>query len=740
MAATVSFAFFVLCPAVHADAPATATAMFFNQLDDSSNSVGSWYNDNWYQLGRGFAGTINAITLEGMVDADMFSASEIYLKEFEDQNYTRLVTTYTISDNAPFDHDGFKKITFDHLSIPINPSHYYRLDTFQNRQNTSVILKGTPGLGTAMRDWFVYGTGKVESTYPFYPYVIVTGQFLEPLVIVPGVMGSELSASGTDLSAGKQYWPDVTDMVNSDDDAYLNALALDANGMQVAGKEMAASDIVREATGTYNRLVVPIPIDEKIYGDLIAQFVNDGYHEGENLFVAPYDWRLDLASSAQAVGGVIQNAVAHSPDGKVNIIAHSMGGLAIKQYLAGVADASFIHKLILSGVPQLGSPMIFKTLEYGDNLGFSVGPFDILNPTEVKSIAQNMPGIYELLPSRRFVSVDGGYVSRDSHDANGNVSTQALGFDDTNAFLLANPGDSRNASLLSRADQFHAGLDAQPIVGSTGAAAAGTEIINVVGCENPTPSRYDVHDDGSIDVDWANGDGSVPVDSAMNLANGYENYFVLNSENGVDHEGLVRDSPMLAFLQGAIDGTLPSLALQSLGMSTATEDCLAGRGADRPATFAVSASGSSTIDVYDAAGNHVGVNAAGDVDLQIPGSSYDTIGGTTVVTLRAPSTTAASGAYSVTVKKSKTASSKTKVSVKAYDSAVNVVTTTVFSDVPLDAPSSSATLTIRATSTPILTVDEDAAGAAATGTVIAPDGALSSAELPLTAACVQIKT
>jgi hypothetical protein len=662
----------------HADT-GISTPMFFNQTDDSAQSTGSWYDDNWYQLGRGFAGTITSITLEGFIDASDYRDSILWFKEFSDPNYNNLTNTYLISDNAPFT-DALAKVTFSGLNIPLNQNHYYRLDTVEDRQNASVILRGTPGLGTAMANRFVFGTGEVQDLYPFYPYIAVNGNFHEPLVIVPGAMGSRLDAapptsnsqSGDDNGTGsKEIWPDATDMANSGSDDYLDALKLAPDGTQIPGKEMLASDIIRVVTGTYNRLIIPIPFSQTIYGNLIKTFTDAGYVEGQDLFVAPYDWRLDIASSAMAVGTVIQDAATHSANGKVNVIAHSMGGLAVKEYLASVSSTAFVDKLIFSGVPQLGAPYVFKALQYGDDLGFGMGPFSILNGDEVKSIMQNMPGIYELLPSRRFIGVDGSYVLRNSTDDTGNITTRALSFDDTNAFLTADPNDSRNAGLLAAADNFHASQDTT--------SAAASNVFNLVGCQNPTPEQYVLHEDGSIDINRSNGDGSVPVDSAMNLANNYENYFVLHSENGVDHAGLVRDQQPLALIQAIVQGTTSSLALEPLGISTSSEDCLQGRGAPRAVAMEISSYGSSTIDVYDSSGNHTGPNDAGDVDMQIPDSEYDKIGDNTFVMVPASST------YKITSK-----SIKTIVKAKTFGAGAQLIASTTYTGMPLDPASSTA--------------------------------------------------
>ena len=113
-----------------------------------------------------------------------------------------------------------------------------------------------------------------------------------------------------------------------------------------------------------------------------------------------------------------------------------MGGLVAKEYLAGLSDASFVDKLILLGAPQLGSPLAFKDLNYGDNLGFQIPVLnlDILNHDEVKKITQNMPSLYDLLPSRAYVADDGGYVQ----DFRNGAST-VLDYDATNRLMLAEP-------------------------------------------------------------------------------------------------------------------------------------------------------------------------------------------------------------------------------------------------------------------------------------------------------------
>jgi hypothetical protein len=137
---------------------------------DADISTGSWYDDNWYNLGTNFSGIIRSITLKGFIDSDAYLKSHVYLDEYTDSGYSQPNQTFTISDNVPFT-DIPRTITITGLNIPLQQNKYYRLRTYQDYQNRSVILYGTKATGTAMRDDFLFGTGRIELNYQFYPYI-----------------------------------------------------------------------------------------------------------------------------------------------------------------------------------------------------------------------------------------------------------------------------------------------------------------------------------------------------------------------------------------------------------------------------------------------------------------------------------------------------------------------------------------------------------------------------------------
>jgi pimeloyl-ACP methyl ester carboxylesterase len=419
----------------------------------------------------------------------------------------------------------------------------------------------------------------------------------EPVVFIPGIVGTRLVRA----SDGKELWPDIGDMLTSPNDEYLNDLALALDGSQISGKEMAASSVIDQES--------VLGVSAPFYENTLRAFEADGYSSGTTLFAFPYDWRFGVKSAAAALANTIAAARAVSLNGKISIIGYSMGGLIAKEYLAGLSDVSFVDKLILAGAPQLGSPDAFKVLNYGDNLGFQIPilNIDILNHNEAKKIAQNMSSIYDLLPSRAYVQDAGGYV-QDFRNGGSSI----LDYDGTNRLMLENPADSRNGQLLTAADTLHSGVDAVP--------ANAPDVYNIVGCSEPTISKYHIYDNGVVDISRDAGDGTVPLVSAMDRANGFKNYYVSGSKTGITHTSLVSDQRTLALITAILDGKEASFALPN-GFSTSLDSCFAGG-----SSVEFSAHGVTGLTVQNDAGLSTGLNASGTVDLGIPDSTYEAIG------------------------------------------------------------------------------------------------------------------
>src|SRR3989344_1204928 len=76
-----------------------------------------------------------------------------------------------------------------------------------------------------------------------------------------------------------------------------------------------------------------------------------------------------------------------------------LGKVIIKQ-LENEGKENLVDSFVMIGVPQLGTPQAAAALLHGDDEGIVAGL--VVRPAEARSIAQNMPSAYDLLPSPRY--------------------------------------------------------------------------------------------------------------------------------------------------------------------------------------------------------------------------------------------------------------------------------------------------------------------------------------------------
>ena len=99
---------------------------------------------------------------------------------------------------------------------------------------------------------------------------------------------------------------------------------------------------------------------------LINKLENAGYEMNKNLFIAHYDWRQsNIISAEQYLLPVIQQAKQETGASKVDLIAHSMGGLVARSYLQGNNYANDVNQLITLGTPHTGASGAYQAWEGG---------------------------------------------------------------------------------------------------------------------------------------------------------------------------------------------------------------------------------------------------------------------------------------------------------------------------------------------------------------------------------------
>jgi hypothetical protein len=128
------------------------------------------------------------------------------------------------------------------------------------------------------------------------------------------------------------------------------------------------------------------------YGGLIDTLKGFGYEEGQDLFVFPYDWRLSNQDNAERLALYIESLKFE----KIDIVAHSMGGLISAIYLQSPSAQTRVNKIIFLGTPFLGSMNALGTLSngYGGFQNAIAGGLDVIRRT-----ALSFPALIELLPS-----------------------------------------------------------------------------------------------------------------------------------------------------------------------------------------------------------------------------------------------------------------------------------------------------------------------------------------------------
>lgn len=232
-----------------------------------------------------------------------------------------------------------------------------------------------------------------------------------PVIVVPGVLGSRLVNSKTDEVA----WPKFTGT-----NSQLLALPITSTNLTDNRDDLMATEIVDRAK--FFRLAPEISFYDSL---LTALEQAGGYQRGsidtppsngdrDTYYVFPYDWRRDNVESARLL---MQKIVAlkqklNRPDLRFDVIAHSMGGL-VARYAAMYGDqdvldnttpnpdwagAQHFARLMMFGTPNSGSMDALSTLLNGYSvLGTNWPQLRLLDALD-KDAVFTTPSAYQLLP------------------------------------------------------------------------------------------------------------------------------------------------------------------------------------------------------------------------------------------------------------------------------------------------------------------------------------------------------
>lgn len=196
-------------------------------------------------------------------------------------------------------------------------------------------------------------------------------QVPEPVVLLPGIMGSDLSSIRG-----------VTSLV------WVNPLMfVSGNARYLALDDAAQTDRCPEVS------IVPVGL-AKLYYLRMQMSLN----KAAALYEFPYDWRRPVVYNADRLHESLERW-GEAAGQKLTLVAHSMGGLVSRAYMARHPRAAEkrVKRLVMLGTPNYGATNAVSTLFGGNGL---IEQVDGINPANgMKALVRGLPGLYDLLPA-----------------------------------------------------------------------------------------------------------------------------------------------------------------------------------------------------------------------------------------------------------------------------------------------------------------------------------------------------
>lgn len=716
--------FFAIAKNVNASIIAAQTSAWNTQIN-------AWTASQ--DLGNNLSGTVGKFTFRTLDLPNQFDYTANNARIFDKSNNFSFINGCNVGPNplsgltinkvnVP---SGYQDVTIDYSckNYDFIPGHSYmiRIANANLCNGDCIKFSGhavTDGndyypLGGLMYSYYNQNCFSPIQSYLYYCHILVTPKDdlyfkletkdIPPsaktsLIFIPGIGGSELKVANDTFwsqpdghggnfvhaySKDEKVWVNENEAKNFGEDDYFDILRLKPDGQ--------TGEANLELTGT---------LFDGAYKPTLDFFTSNGYTLNKDLFIFPYDWRKDLSLTKPLLDTKIDAILTQTGSQKVDIVAHSMGGLVARNYIADFSKAQKVRKLIELGTPHLGSVDMIKKLMYGDCFTKDIvknSPVCIgLVGSEVKDVVQNLTGAYQLAPSQKYFNFYNGTNNhlpmpfRDDRDIDDNGVVGSLNYNQIKN-LLSNLG--YNTSLFYPSETFHNndnildinnGVDVTIISGS-GIDTLGQVIekykVNFAGIKIPEKDEIKI-----------NGDDTVPLFSAsledlennISLKGNAKNYYTKQ-----DHSTLPTDNLSLNLVKNILNNiqTLPN------GIST------------QPFTLngkLISVHSPINIHIYDSNGNHTGPTANGDFEENIPGGSYETLDDAKFIFLPED------GIYSIKLEATDQGSFDFKIRDYKND---EITKTYLYKDIPLtDSTKAEATLDTNNVQSTVLHVDEDGNG------------------------------
>lgn len=220
-----------------------------------------------------------------------------------------------------------------------------------------------------------------------------------PVVLIHGLMGSRLE----DAASGQEIWVGNPAKLLFSDYAET-ALEIDPQTLLPKQSPLVASGLLDHVAGKNYYA----GITDTLESAGRFKYAEPGAQQSagsRNYYVFVYDWRQDNVESARRLSRFIKQICLDygNPELKVDLVAHSMGGLIARYYLrygehdtlddndfdVNLNGAKNVRRVILLGTPNLGSVGALHSFIKGFKIGAKAVPTESL---------ATMPSTYQLFP------------------------------------------------------------------------------------------------------------------------------------------------------------------------------------------------------------------------------------------------------------------------------------------------------------------------------------------------------
>ncbi|GHV56932.1 hypothetical protein FACS1894216_21190 [Synergistales bacterium] len=314
---------------------------------------------------------------------------------------------------------------------------------------------------------------------------ITDGDNKNPIIFIPGIMGSELF---TDKACLLRAWLPVGHVFAKSD----LSLAPDAPHLYV--EYPVDQQTVFFLLRTYGTELFPVPNAKVSPARKIMDTLREEFPE-RPLYFFSYDWRLSCMDNAKS----LETFINEKSFNKIDIVAHSMGGLVASEYFR--TNESKINKIITLATPYEGSPVaITRAISYTEMMGNLIADtwFTLLSKISPE-IKKSFPAMAELAPTvnyytdrpmRKWDMSRYEQISNNDHD---HVLEKIFQGNVNSAKVFHDRLQSNGYNLLLNYDKAY-------FILPTGESTIGTILVD--SSLNPVAISYD------------NGDGTVPYLSA----------------------------------------------------------------------------------------------------------------------------------------------------------------------------------------------------------------------------------